>query len=61
NPAASGFEQTKALNAKLTVNGIAITSQSNTLKDTIEGLEITLNKAGDEPVNVEVAKDDSVA
>src|SRR5690606_31043115 len=61
NPAASGFEQTKALNAKLTVNGIAITSQSNTLKDTIEGLEITLNKAGDEPINVEVAKDDSVA
>ncbi|HCB1212327.1 TPA: flagellar filament capping protein FliD, partial [Klebsiella pneumoniae] len=61
NPAASGFEQTKALNAKLTVNGIAITSQSNTLKDTIEGLEITLNKAGDEPINVEVVKDDGVA
>ncbi|WP_302356209.1 flagellar filament capping protein FliD [Alcaligenes sp. YSL9] len=61
DPAASGFEQTKALNAKLTVNGIAITSQSNTLKDTIEGLEITLNKAGGDPVNVEVAKDDSVA
>ncbi|QFY77311.1 flagellar hook-associated protein 2 [Alcaligenes faecalis] len=61
DPAASGFEQTKAQNAKLTVNGIAITSQSNTLKNTIEGLEITLNKAGDEAINVDVAKDDGVA
>ena len=61
DPAASGFEQTKALNAKLTVNGIAITSQSNTLKNTIEGLEITLNKAGDDPINVEVSKDDAAA
>ncbi|MGR7951106.1 flagellar filament capping protein FliD [Alcaligenes sp. RM2] len=61
DPAASGFEQTKALNAKLTVNGIAITSQSNTLKNTIEGMEITLNKAGDEPINVDVAKDDGAA
>lgn len=61
DPAASGFTQTKALNAELTVNGIAITSQSNVLKDTIEGLEISLNKAGDEPINVEVTKDDSVA
>ncbi|MBP6622601.1 MAG: flagellar filament capping protein FliD [Alcaligenes sp.] len=61
NPAANGFEQTKALNAKLTVNGIEITSQSNTLKDTIEGLEITLNKAGDDPINVEVTKDDAAA
>ncbi|AWG33967.1 flagellar filament capping protein FliD [Alcaligenes aquatilis] len=61
DPAASGFEQTKATNAKLTVNGIAITSQSNTLKNTIEGLEITLNKAGEDPINVEVAKDDGVA
>ncbi|AYR21978.1 flagellar filament capping protein FliD [Alcaligenes faecalis] len=61
NPTASGFEQTKALNAQLTVNGIAITSQSNVLKDTIEGLEISLTKAGDEPINVEVSKDNSVA
>ncbi|MGN5537440.1 flagellar filament capping protein FliD [Alcaligenes sp. Lyrl_28] len=61
DPAASGFEQTKAVNAKLTVNGIAITSQSNTLKNTIEGLEITLNKADEDPINVEVTKDDSVA
>lgn len=61
DPAASGFEQTKATNAKLTVNGIAITSQSNTLKNTIEGLEITLNKAGEDPINVEVAKDDGAA
>ncbi|USP49116.1 flagellar filament capping protein FliD [Alcaligenes faecalis] len=61
DPVASGFEQTKAVNAKLTVNGIAITSQSNTLKNTIEGLEITLNKASDDPINVEVTKDDSVA
>ncbi len=61
DPAASGFEQTKALNAKLTVNGIVITSQSNTLKNTIEGLEITLTKASDDPINVEVTKDDAAA
>ncbi|GHC54993.1 flagellar hook-associated protein 2 [Alcaligenes pakistanensis] len=61
DPAASGFEQTKAINAKLTVNGIEISSESNTLKDTIEGLEITLNKASSETINIDVSKDDSKA
>ncbi len=61
DPAASGFEQTKAINAKLTVNGIEISSESNTLKDTIEGLEITLNKASPELINLDVVKDDGKA
>lgn len=54
------FSETKAINAKAMVNGIEINSESNTLKNTIEGLEITLNKASSDAIRVDVAKDDSV-
>lgn len=51
---------TKAKNAEVTVNGIAVISQSNTLKDTVEGLEITLNKVSSDPVHLTVTRDDSI-
>nr|WP_321272061.1 flagellar filament capping protein FliD [Alcaligenes faecalis] len=57
----SGPQAVAAVNAELTVNGIKISSESNTLKDTIEGLEITLNKASSEAINIDVSKDDSKA
>ncbi|WP_454005415.1 flagellar filament capping protein FliD [Alcaligenes sp. Marseille-Q7550] len=51
---------TKAENAKAKINGIEITSQSNTLKDTVEGLEITLSKVSADPVKLDVTRDDSI-
>ncbi|WP_341667011.1 flagellar filament capping protein FliD [Alcaligenes sp. SDU_A2] len=51
---------TTAVNAKAKVNGIEITSQSNTLKNTVEGLTITLNKAGPDPISLDVTRDDSI-
>ncbi|ASR89034.1 flagellar filament capping protein FliD [Alcaligenes faecalis] len=61
NPAALGLTEVEAMNAELTVNGIKISSESNTLKDTIEGLEITLNKASSEAINIDVTKDNTKA
>ncbi|MBQ0217297.1 flagellar filament capping protein FliD [Alcaligenes faecalis] len=60
-PQAGGFQHVAASNAQLTINGIPVSSESNTLKDTIEGLEITLNKASSEAINIDVSKDDSKA
>lgn len=56
-----------AVNASVYVNGspdeggIAITSQSNQLNDVIEGVELTLTKAGPDPVTISLTRDDSVA
>ncbi|QRF91303.1 flagellar hook-associated protein 2 [Alcaligenes faecalis] len=58
---AQGMKQlNEAVNAKATINGIDIISQSNTLKDTVEGLEITLNKASSETISLDVTRDDSI-
>ena len=59
-PARGMTTLTVAENAKATINGIEITSQSNTLKDTVEGLEITLNKASADPIRLNVTRDDSI-
>lgn len=61
NTAALGLTEVEAKNAELTVNGLKISSESNTLKDTIEGLEITLNKASSETINIDVSKDNTKA
>lgn len=52
-------EVRQAANAMITVNGIAITSQGNTLKDAIEGVTLTLNATTEasKPVTVTVDKD----
>ncbi|QXX78615.1 flagellar filament capping protein FliD [Alcaligenes faecalis] len=58
---AQGMKQlSEAVNAKATINGIDIISQSNTLKDTVEGLEITLNKASSDAISLDVTRDDSI-
>lgn len=56
-------ETTKATNAKATVNGIPVTSQSNTFKDVIEGVTLDLKTvpANGEAVKINITRDDSVA
>ncbi|VFR48320.1 Flagellar hook-associated protein FliD [plant metagenome] len=63
DPSAHTLEQkTEALNAKLTINGIEITSQTNTVTDAVEGLTLTLNKkTSTDPVLVSATRDPSVA
>jgi len=46
-----------ALNAKATVNGIAIESASNTLSNISDGLSLTLQRKTDVPVDVKVSAD----
>ncbi|MFC0267348.1 flagellar filament capping protein FliD [Kushneria aurantia] len=50
----------QAQNAQLNVNGIAITSQSNTVENAIQGVTLTLNETtqADSPNRVEVGRDD---
>ncbi|RTZ47571.1 flagellar hook-associated protein 2 [Candidimonas sp. SYP-B2681] len=54
------FEQTAAENAKLTVNGLAIVSQSNTIRDVLDGVTLTLSKKTTEPTILSIARDDAV-
>ncbi len=46
-------------NASATVNGIAVTSASNTLSGVVSGVQLTLQKVTTSPVNVSVAPDSS--
>ncbi|MEW5968220.1 MAG: flagellar filament capping protein FliD [Pseudomonadota bacterium] len=46
-----------AQNASLTVNGIAITSASNTVKDAIQGVTLTLKNTTATPASLTVARD----
>ncbi|NYT86229.1 flagellar filament capping protein FliD [Pollutimonas harenae] len=56
------FTETAARNAAITINGIAIESQSNTIEDAIEGVTLTLLKEteADKPQTLSVTRDDSV-
>lgn len=56
------FTETAAQNAAITINGIAIESQSNTIEDAIEGVTLTLLKEteADKPQALSVTRDDSV-
>ena len=57
-PAAQHLNQTVAgQNANFTVNGIAITSPSNTVADAIQGVTLTLNKPTTVSANLTVARD----
>ncbi|MGL5631680.1 MAG: flagellar filament capping protein FliD, partial [Azovibrio sp.] len=58
DPAAAtnaGFTQTQvAQNAELTLNGIAISSNSNTVTDVLDGVTLSLKKTGSTTLNVTV-------
>lgn len=61
--ATAKYKVDAAQNAQININGIDITSQSNTIENAIEGVTITLNsKPTDETViKLNLARDDSVA
>jgi len=63
DPAAHTLTETQAaLNAQLTVNGIAVERSGNTIDDLLDGVTLTLNQEDPgNPVTVEVAKDNSTA
>ncbi|HEX7387911.1 MAG TPA: flagellar filament capping protein FliD [Castellaniella sp.] len=50
-----------AQDAALTVNGIAITSHTNTVTNVIDGVTLTLNKTTSSPANLALTRDDSSA
>ncbi|NLY64825.1 MAG: flagellar filament capping protein FliD [Alcaligenaceae bacterium] len=54
-------EQQTATNAKISINGLEITSSSNTLEDVIEGVTLNLSKADGEVQTLTVSKDDDKA
>ena len=56
------FTVDDANNASLTINSnITITSQTNTIKDVIEGVTLDLNSLPTDPVKIAITRDDSVA
>jgi len=62
DPPVSNMEEHAATDASLTINGtISVTSSTNTIKDVIEGVTLTLTDTTDEPAILKVARDTSVA
>ncbi len=59
-PPSGTMSEKKATNAAFTVNDIAITSQTNSVSDAIEGLTLTLTKTTTTPVEIKVTEDPSV-
>lgn len=55
------FSVTAAKNASFDLNGITITSQSNTIKDVIEGVTLDLKSVPADDVKIAITRDDSVA
>src|SRR5690606_35491657 len=61
-PEAGNFTETTARNAELLINDIAISSQSNTVKDAIEGVSLTLQSlTNDSNTTITITRDDSAA
>ena len=46
-----------AQNAKATINGLAVSSESNTLSDVLDGVTLTLKQTTTTPANITVAQD----
>lgn len=63
DPAAHTLTETQAaLNAQLTVNGIAVERSGNTIDDLLDGVTLSLNQEDPgNPVTVEISKDNSSA
>jgi len=57
----AGVTVQDASNAELTINGIAVTSQSNTIDDVIDGVTLTLNQTTTSATSLSLTRDDSVA
>jgi len=62
NDQATNLEQTmEALDAKLTVNGLAVTSSSNTVTGVVHGVTLNLKSVSESPINLSVARDKTSA
>ncbi|MDN5843694.1 MAG: flagellar filament capping protein FliD [Alcaligenaceae bacterium] len=57
----ANFSEQAATNAQLSINGIAISSQTNSIHDAIDGVELTLTDITDTPAMLSVTRDNSVA
>jgi len=58
---APNIQESPARNARLYINGIAIDSQGNQIENAIEGVSITVNKEGGQPVVLSITRDDAAA
>lgn len=59
-PEAKQMTQTQAAqNAQATINGLSISSASNTLNEVVDGISLQLSKVTTSPVNITVAQDTS--
>ena len=57
----AGVTVQDATNAELSINGIAVTSQSNTIENVIDGVKLTLNQTTTSAANLALTRDDSAA
>lgn len=57
DPGSPMSRTTEAMNAEASINGIAVSSASNTLSNVVDGLTLTLQKVSSTPVSVDVAAD----
>ncbi len=57
----AGVTVQAASDAELTINGIAVTSQSNTVENVIDGVKLTLSQTTTSAANLTLTRDDSVA
>ena len=55
------FTEQAATNAQLSINGISITSQTNSIEDAIDGIALTLKQTTDAPASLSVTRDDTAA
>src|SRR5690606_35914400 len=54
----AGVTVQDATNAELTINGIAVTSQSNTIENVIDGVKLTLNQTTTSAASLTLSRDD---
>src|SRR5690606_26738453 len=57
----AGVTVQDATNAELTINGIAVTSQSNTFENVIDGVKLTLNQTTTSAASLNLSRDDGAA
>ncbi|EKU30189.1 MULTISPECIES: flagellar filament capping protein FliD [Alcaligenes] len=60
NAPLGALSEKAATDAQFTLNGITIHSAKNVLKNTVDGLEITLNKVSADPILINVERDNDV-
>ena len=61
NGSGANVQAKAATNAELSVNGIDVTSATNTIKNVIDGVELTLNQTTTEAQSLSLTRDDTVA